>query len=32
MRRLVKWIISEEPLPGRKPFWECTSDEIALVA
>jgi Acyl-CoA reductase (LuxC) len=32
MRRLVKWIISEEPLPGRKPFWECTSNEIALVA
>jgi len=32
MRRLVKWIISEEPLPGRKPFWECASDEIALVA
>ena len=22
MRRIVKWIISEEPLPGRKPFWE----------
>ena len=32
MRRLVKWIISEEPLPGRKPFWECADEEIALVA
>jgi len=32
MRRLVKWIISEEPLPSLKPFWECRSEEIALVA
>ena len=32
MRRLVKWIISEEPLPGRKPFWECTDEEIRVVA
>lgn len=32
MRRLVKWIISEEPLPGRKALWECADEEIALVA
>jgi hypothetical protein len=32
MRRLVKWIISEEPLPGRKPFWECTDEEVRVVA
>ena len=32
MRRLVKWIISEEPVEGRKPLWECADDEIALVA
>lgn len=32
MRRLVKWIVSEEPLPGLKPLWECKSEEIALVA
>jgi hypothetical protein len=32
LRRMCKWIISEEPLPGRKPFWECKEGEIALVA
>jgi hypothetical protein len=32
MRRLVKWIISEELLPGRKPFRECTDEEIRVVA
>ncbi|MBW8785716.1 MAG: long-chain-fatty-acyl-CoA reductase [Novosphingobium sp.] len=32
MRRLVKWIISEEPLPEKKPFWECGDEDIALVA
>ena len=32
MRRIVKWIISEEPLPGRKAFWECAPEEIAVVA
>ncbi len=32
MRRLVKWIISEEPLPEKKPFWECRDEDIALVA
>ncbi|PEQ12394.1 long-chain-fatty-acyl-CoA reductase [Novosphingobium sp. PC22D] len=32
MRRIVKWIISEEPLPGRKPFWECSNEEIKVVA
>ena len=32
MRRMCKWIISEEPLPGRKPLWECVAGEAALVA
>lgn len=32
MRRLVKWIISEEPLPGKVKFWEAGDDDIALVA
>ncbi len=32
MRRIVKWIISEEPLPGRVPFWEATAEQIKVVA
>jgi Acyl-CoA reductase (LuxC) len=32
MRRIVKWIISEEPLPGRVPFWEATAADIKVVA
>jgi hypothetical protein len=32
MRRIVKWIISEEPLPGRVPFWEATSEDIKVIA
>jgi len=32
MRRIVKWIISEKPLPGRVPFWEATADDIKVVA
>jgi Acyl-CoA reductase (LuxC) len=32
LRRMCKWIISEEPLPGRKPIWECAEGEAALVA
>jgi Acyl-CoA reductase (LuxC) len=32
MRRMCKWIISEQPLPGRKPIWECAEGEAALVA
>jgi hypothetical protein len=32
MRRLVKWIVSEKPLPILKPLWECKSEEIAMVA
>jgi len=32
MRRIVKWIISEEPLPGRVPFWEAGADDIKVVA
>jgi hypothetical protein len=32
MRRLVKWIISEEPLPGRVALWEATEDDIKIVA
>jgi Acyl-CoA reductase (LuxC) len=32
LRRMCKWIISEQPLPGRKPLWECVEGEVALVA
>jgi len=32
LRRMCKWIISEEPLPGRKPFWECAEGEVSMVA
>ena len=32
MRRIVKWIISEEPVPGRKPFWEATAEDIKVIA
>ena len=32
MRRIVKWIISEEPVAGRLPFWEATSADIQVVA
>jgi hypothetical protein len=32
MRRIVKWIISEEPLPGRAKFWEASADDIKVVA
>lgn len=32
MRRIVKWIISEEPVAGRKPFWEATAADIQVVA
>lgn len=32
MRRIVKWIISEEPLPGRVPFWEATAEDIKVIA
>lgn len=32
MRRIVKWIISEEPAAGRVPFWEATADDIKVVA
>ena len=32
LRRMCKWIISEEPLPGRKPIWEMAEGEAALVA
>jgi hypothetical protein len=32
MRRIVKWIISEEPLPGRAAFWEASPDDIKVVA
>ena len=32
MRRIVKWIISEKALPGRKPFWEATADDIQVIA
>ena len=32
MRRIVKWIISEEPLPGRVKFWEARAEDIKVVA
>ncbi len=32
LRRMCKWIISEEPLPGRKPFWEMREGEVSMVA
>ena len=32
MRRLVKWIISEEPLPGRVALWEARDEDIKVVA
>ena len=32
MRRIVKWIISEAPLPGRMPFWEASADDIKVIA
>ncbi len=32
MRRIVKWIISEEPSEGRKGFWEADKADIKVVA
>jgi hypothetical protein len=32
LRRMCKWIISEQPLPGALPVWECKEGETALVA
>lgn len=32
MRRIVKWIISEEPVPGRVPFWEATAKDVKVIA
>jgi hypothetical protein len=32
MRRLVKWIISEEPLPGRVALWEAGEGDLKIVA
>lgn len=32
MRRIVKWIVSEEPLPGRVPFWEASGDDVKMLA
>ena len=32
LRRMCKWIVSENPLPGVKPIWEMTEGESALVA
>lgn len=32
LRRMLKWIISEQPLPGRKAIWEMAEGEAALVA
>ena len=32
MRRIVKWIISEEPGPDLVPFWQATAKDIKVVA
>lgn len=32
MRRIVKWIISEEPGPDLVPFWQATAEDIKVVA
>jgi Acyl-CoA reductase (LuxC) len=32
MRRLVKWILSEEPLPGRVALWEGSDEDHKVVA
>ncbi len=32
MRRIVKWIVSEEPLPSRVPFWEAAAGDIKVIA
>jgi hypothetical protein len=32
LRRLVKWIISEEPLAGRVALWEARPEQIKVVA
>jgi hypothetical protein len=32
LRRMCKWIISEQPLPGVKPVWEMAEGDAALVA
>lgn len=32
MRRMCKWIVSEEPLPGRKAIWDCAPGELEMIA
>ena len=32
LRRMCKWIVSEQPLPGVRPLWELAEGEAALVA
>jgi hypothetical protein len=32
LRRMCKWIVTERPLPGVKPLWQCTEEETAMVA
>lgn len=32
LRRMCKWIISEQPLPSVKPIWEMSEGDAALVA
>ena len=32
LRRMCKWIISEQPLPSVKPIWEMQEGDAALVA
>jgi hypothetical protein len=32
LRRMCNWIIAEHPLAGTKPLWECSAEEIAMVA
>jgi len=31
MRRIVKWIVSERPLPGRPKLWEA-GEEVKMLA
>ncbi|MCB2076661.1 MAG: long-chain-fatty-acyl-CoA reductase [Novosphingobium sp.] len=32
MRRIVKWIVSEKPLPGRPPLWGDSAKDVKMLA
>jgi hypothetical protein len=32
MRRIVKWIVSERPLPGKPPLWGETAKDVKMLA